>query len=67
MNAKYDKVGIDECVTQQTHLNTQQMSDIKLLLQRHNGLFDRTVRVFPHKKVHIELEDNATPVHARAY
>ena len=30
-------------------------------------MFDRTLGVYPHKKVHIDIDPDAKPVHAGAY
>ncbi len=30
-------------------------------------MFDGTLRVYPHKKVHIDIDPNAKPVHSRLY
>jgi hypothetical protein len=37
------------------------------VLQEHNKMFDATLGVYPHKKVHIDIDPNAKPVHSRPY
>ncbi len=37
------------------------------MLQENNKLFDGTLRIYPHKKVHIEIDPNAKLVHSRLY
>ena len=49
------------------HLNTKQKADVLELLEKHKKLFDGTLGVYPHKKFHIELEENAQPVNSRPY
>ena len=51
----------------QTHLMACQKCDLLDVLQRHQKLFDGTLVIYPHKKVHIEIELNAKPVHALPY
>ena len=67
LDAKYDQVDIEEVIQGQMHLNDEQKQDLRELLNEHTKLFDGTLGVYPHKEVHIELEPDATPVHARAY
>jgi hypothetical protein len=47
LNAKYEKVQIDEVVNQLEHLNTQQKDDIKQVLSDFTKLFDGTLVVYP--------------------
>jgi aryl carrier-like protein len=67
LDAKYEKLDIDEFIDTQTHLDEAQKQDLRELLKKHEKLFDGTLGVYPHKKVHIELTEDAKPVHSRAY
>ena len=67
LDAKYEKVQIDEVVNQLEHLSAQQKNDIKQVLDKFTKLFDGTLGVYPHRKFHIELEPGAKPRHARPY
>ena len=49
------------------YLNTQQKADLKQVLSEFTKLFDGTLGVYPHRKIHIELEPGAKPRHARPY
>jgi len=66
-DAKYEKADIRSVVDLCPHLTESQKDDLYKLLKKHEKLFDGTLGVYPHKKVHIEIEENAEPVHARAY
>ena len=46
---------------QQKHLTIAQQQDLEKVLEKYSKLFDGTLGVYPHKKVHIEIEDNAKP------
>ena len=37
------------------------------MLQENDKMFDGTLGVYPHKKVHIDIDPNAKPVHSRPY
>jgi hypothetical protein len=65
--AKYEQIQIDDVVSQLEHLNDQQKADIKQVLREFTKLFDGTLEVYPHKKLHIDLEPGAKPKHARPY
>jgi hypothetical protein len=66
-----DSLDKKEVIRGQTHLDDTQKQDLRELLNdndnEHTKLFDGTLGVYPHKEVHIELEPDAKPVHARAY
>jgi hypothetical protein len=67
LDAKYEKVDVDEVITHLTHLNLQQKEDLKQVLQEHTKLFDGTLGVYPHRKFHIDLIPGAAAKHARSY
>ncbi len=65
LDAKYEKVLVDDVIDQLTHLNAQQKSDIRQVLNEHTKLFDGTLGVYSHKTFHIDLVPGATPKHSR--
>jgi hypothetical protein len=50
-----------------TNLNAHQKADLLQVLQENNKMFDGTLGVYPHKKVHIDIDPNAKHVHSRPY
>ena len=50
-----------------THLNTQQKADLLWVLQENSKMFNRTLGIYPHRKLHIELLPGAKPMHLRPY
>ena len=64
LDAKYEKVQIDDVVNQLEHLIDHQMADIKQVLSGITKLLDGTRRVYPNTKIHIGLEPEAKPKHA---
>ena len=67
LDAKYEKLDVDTFAKEQSHLTCSQQDDLRDLLRKHERLFSGELGLYPHKKMHIELEPNAEPVHARAY
>ncbi len=67
LDAKYDKTHVAEAVKGLTHLNAHQKADLLQALQEYDKLFNGTLGVYPHKKVHIDIDPNAKPVHSRPY
>ena len=67
MDAKYEKVSIDDVIAKQTQLSQKQKEDLRAILIKHTKLFDGTLGVYPHRKFNIELLENAKPVHSRPY
>jgi hypothetical protein len=67
LDAKYEKVLVDDVIDQLTHLNAQHKSDIRQVLNKHTKLFDDTLGVYPHRTFHIDLAPGATPKHSRPY
>ncbi len=67
LDAKYERTDVAEVVKGLTHLNAHQKEDLLRVLQESNKMFDGTLGVYPHKKVHIVIDPNAKPVHSRPY
>ncbi len=67
LDAKYEKIDFVEVVKGLTHLSTHQKADLLRVLQENNKIFDGTLGVYPHKKVHIDIDPNVKPVHSGQY
>jgi hypothetical protein len=67
LDAKYKFTDVKDSIDQLTHLNTQQKADLLQALMENAKMFDGTLGVYPHKKLHLELDPNAKPIHARQY
>jgi hypothetical protein len=50
-----------------THPNAHQKANLRQVLQENKKMFDGTLGIYPHKKVHIEIYPNAKPVHSKPY
>jgi hypothetical protein len=67
LDADYERTDVVEVMKGLTHLNTHKKADFLQVLKENNMMFDGTLGVYPHKKVHIDIDPNAKPVHSRAY
>ncbi len=67
LDAKYKKTDLAEVVKGLTHLNAHQKADLLRVLQENDKMFNGTLGVYPHKKVHIDIDPNAKPVQSRPY
>ncbi len=64
LDAKYEKVNVDDVVEQLTHLSKSQRDDLLNMLKDFSNLFDGTLGVYPHRKFHIDIMPDAKPKHA---
>jgi hypothetical protein len=67
LDAKYDKTDVAEVVKGLTHLNAHQKADLLQVLQKNDKMFNGTLSINSHKKVQIDIDPNAKPVHSRPY
>jgi hypothetical protein len=67
LDVKYEWTDVAEVVDKLIHLNVHQEKELLQVLQDNNNMFDGTLGLYPHHKVHIELVPDAKPVHARPY
>ncbi len=67
LDAKYDKADVAEVVKEITHLSLHQKVDLRWVLQENKKMFYGTLGVYPHKKVLIDIDPSAKPVHSRPY
>ena len=66
-NAKYEETSPLEVARQQRHLNTEQQNKLAAVLTKYQKLFSNKLKVYPHKKVHLDLLPNSQPVHSHPY
>ncbi len=53
LDPKYENIQIKDVVSPLDYLSTQQRADLKQVLSEFTKLFDGTLWVYPHKKIHI--------------
>ncbi len=56
LDAMYEKTDVVEVVKGLTHLNAHQKADLLWVLQENKKMFDKTLDVHPHKKVHFLIQ-----------
>ncbi len=67
LDAKYEKILVDDVIDQLDHLSAQQKNDLKHVLNERTKLFDGILGVYPQRKLHIDLVPGAVPKHFRPY
>jgi hypothetical protein len=67
LDVKYERTDVVEVVKGLPHLNACEEADLLQVLHENDKMFDGTLGVYPHKKVHIDIDPNAKPVHSRPY
>jgi hypothetical protein len=65
--AKYEKVGLDEVLEQQKHLNSSQKMQLRAVFTGFEKLFDGKLKKYMGKKIRLELKDDAKPVHCKPF
>ena len=63
IDAKYEKTDIGDIVNQQLQLTVIQGERLQHILMQYDTLFDGTLGHYKKTQIHLELEDNAKPVH----
>ena len=67
LDATYNKVDLDKVINYQKHLNKKKQRELKKFLVTFEKLFDGTMGVCPHRRIHIELLAYTVAKHARPY
>ena len=65
--AKYAETDVKTVADAQVHLTIGQRQQLLRLLEQFPKLFSNDLKVYPGKKVHLELKDGARPVYKRHY
>jgi hypothetical protein len=55
LDAKYERTYVAEVIKELTHLNAVQKADLLQVPWENDKMFNGTLVVYPHKKVHIDL------------
>ncbi len=67
LDSKYERTDVVKVVKELIHLNAHQKADLLQVLQENNKMFNGTLGFYPHKKLHIDIDPDAKPVHSRPY
>lgn len=66
-DAKYEKVKIDDVIEQQKHLSVVQRQQLRWALWGNDQLFDGKLKKYTGKKIHLELKNDAHPIHCKPF
>jgi hypothetical protein len=67
LDVKYERAYVAEVMKGLTHLNAHQKADLLRVLQENDTMFNGTLGVYSHKKVHFDIDPKAKPLHSRPY
>ena len=67
LDAKYEAADIDDVCAQQEQLSQVEKDKLKRLLLQYEELFDGTLGKWKGSPVELQLNEGATPYHARAF
>ena len=67
LDSKYKWTDVADVVDKQTHLNIHQKADLLQVLCKNKKMFNVTLGVYLNKKVHIDIDPDAKPLHTRPY
>ena len=67
LDAKYEATSAKEVAEAQHHLTPEQRSQLEQTLANTTELFDGKLGHYKAEKIHLDLVDNAQPVHQKAY
>ena len=59
--SKYQPVSISTIIDAQKHLSVEDKNTLSIMLNKHTILFDGILKVYPHRLVHLDVIQNATP------
>ena len=65
--SSYQPISISTIVDKQKHLFMENRQILSNMLNKNVILFDGILKVYPHRLVHLDIVQNATPRHLRAY
>jgi hypothetical protein len=66
-HSKYEAANLKEVITLQTHLNQEQQRQLFNILELYSELFNGKLGKYPHQKIHLDIQENAKPFHAKPY
>ena len=67
LDAKYEATSAEDVAKHQGHLNDSQRRQLAKVLENTTVLFDGKLGHFKAEKIHLEVDEDAIPIHAKAY
>ena len=67
LDAKYEAADLEQLCSEQDQLSPEEQQQLLTLLKKHESLFDGTLGKWTGTEVELELNEGATPYHARAF
>ena len=67
LDARYEKVNTMDVADEQHHLTAEQRRQLGEMLKPFEVLFDGEMGCYPHEELHLDVKEDAVPVHSRPY
>ena len=67
LDAKYEEKDPAQVAQEQKHLTQKERDSLQKVLENFTTIFDGTLGHYPHRKIHLEVDPNAIPYHAKPY
>ena len=67
LNRAYRSVTAKEVASQQTHLNKEEQANLDRVLAKYRTIFDGKLGCYPHKKIKLDISQDAQPIQKRQY
>jgi len=66
-HSKYQQANPNDVIDLQNHLNLQQKEQLLQIFLHHTVLFNGKLGKYPHEKIHLDINQDACPFHAKVY
>ena len=67
LSRAYKKVSPSECTNEQDHMSVDKRVKFQAILEKYKVFFDGELGLYPHEMFHLNIKEDAVPVHKKPY